>query len=405
MHIIDHSRIRSSTIVIGGIAAGVIALAACSSSSSTSTTAGSANSGSTPSGSAQAAPITIGLFAPLAASAGGYGVPIQAGLNLYINQVNAQGGVNGHKIDVQAQDNQGTSSGGVTSVQKLLASNPEPVAILGGFYSDSTVAALPIIERAQVPLLVDGAASTSITKTPNPWVFRWVPDNQVVADATIQNLKAHNITKIAIVGDSTSYGTDGASALAAAAKAQGVQVLSTDHVDLSSPDFASIIARLQNEHPGAVALWLTQAETLYTQYGQSGLKNVPLAGQVDLTQKAITSYGLHGWDTYQYSPAISTPKNTTFIAQWTKAGQKIQDATSGYDGYEAGQVMVAALRQTTNYTPAGVQQALKNLDYKPTLAGGQVKFDDHGQAHDNVVNVTFAGSKQTTQLLTPAAIK
>jgi branched-chain amino acid transport system substrate-binding protein len=385
-------------ITVGVAVAAMLATTACSSSSGGDKAAGSGGSG-------DSKPIPIGLFTSLAASSGGYGTTIEAGLKLYIDQVNAAGGVNGHQISVDVQDNLGTSSGGVTSVQKLLSADPKPVAILGGFFSDSTIAALPIIERARVPLLVDGAANSTITKNPNQWIFRWVPDNQVVADATLQNLKSQNIDKIAIVADTSSYGSDGADALAAAAQSEGLQVLSKDLVDLSSPDFASIIARLENEHPGAVALWLTQAKTFYDQYGQSGLKSVPLAGQVDLTQKALATYNLHGWDTYQYAPGIDTPENKAFIAAWTKSGQKVADASIGYDGYEAAQVIVAALKSTTDYTASGVQKALADLDYKPTLAGGQIKFDDHGQAHDNVVNVTFSGATQTTKLLTPAEVK
>ena len=66
---------------------------------------------------------------------------------------------------------------------------------------------------------------------------------------------------------------------------------------------------------------------------------------------------------------------------------------------------MAALKQATSFTPSGVQQALKNLSYGPTLAGGVIKFDSQRQAHDNVVNVTFTGTTESTQLLTPAQIQ
>lgn len=368
-----------------------------------------AGNGSSAQASQSTAPIVIGLTTPLAASSGGYGVPIEAGLKLYINKVNASGGVHGRKIVVNVQDNACTSSGGVTSVEKLLSSSPEPVAILGGFCSDSTAAAVPIIQRAQVPLLIDGAAATDITAKAgvggDPWLFRWVDDNEVVADATIQNLKAHGLTKIAIVADSMSYGRDGASSLQAAAKADGVQVLSTDLVDLTSPDFSSILARLQSEKPQAVALWLTTAQTFYDQYGQSGLRSTPLAGQVDMTQKAIATDGLTGWDTYQYSNGINTPQNKQFLAAWSADGQQVANTFEGYDGYEAGKVIAAALDAAKSYTPSGVQSALENLNLGPTLAGGRIQFDDHGQAHDNIANIAFTGAHETTTLLTPAQIK
>jgi branched-chain amino acid transport system substrate-binding protein len=349
--------------------------------------------------------ITIGLTTPLAASSGGYGVSANAGLQLAIKQINAAGGINGTQIAIDVQDNACTPTGGVTSVQKLLSSNPKPVVILGGLCSGATLAALPIISRAQVPLLVDEASNPQITEEKNPWVFRWVDNDDESATATIQGLAGHHLKKIAIVADNLAYGHGGAAALQAEAKREGITILSTDYVDTTNPDFAPIIAHLQAEKPQAVALWMTTAGTFYDQYGQSGLKKVPLAGQLDLTQKAVTTYNLTGWDTFQYAIGINTPANKKFLAAWKADGQSLPAASLGYDGYEAGEVLAAALKNAKSFSPSDIRDALKAVSFSPTLAGGTIKFDAQGQAHDNIAVVSFTGPKESTTLLTPAQIK
>jgi branched-chain amino acid transport system substrate-binding protein len=376
------------------LAAGALGVAACGSSSDDSSSSDGDATG----------PIAVGFTTPLAASVGGLGAPAAEGLKIAAKEINARGGVKGRQLKLDIQDNSCTASGGVTAVQKLLSAKPQPVAVLGGFCSDSTLAAAPIVQRAQVPLLVDGASNPKITEQAgaggNPWVFRWVPNDNQTASATIGNLaKTPGIKKIAIVADNLAYGRGGSDALAAAAKAKGLQVLSKDLVDLNSPDFASIIARLQNEKPDAVALWLTQAKTFYDQYGQSGLRRVPLAGQIDLTQKAIKRYNLTGFNTYQYSPGTDTPENKAFLTKWKAAGQDVSVAYIGFMGYEGLLVLADALQKADDVSPSGVKDALTKLDYGPTLNGGRIRFDDHHQAFDNIATIAFSGTKQTTSLI------
>jgi branched-chain amino acid transport system substrate-binding protein len=364
----------------------------------------------TPASSAASSPIVIGLSTPLAAASGGYGVPIAEGLKLEVNAVNKAGGIKGHQLDLNIQDNQCTAAGGVTATEKLLSLNPKPIAILGGFCSDATASVLNTIKTAKVPLLIDGAAASEITDTAgvggNPWLFRWVDDNQEVAQAALQSLAALKKYKsIAIVADNLSYGEDGAASLKAAAKKFGIKVLSTDSVNTTSPDFAPIIARIASEKPGAVAVWMTTSGNFYTEYGQSSLKTVPIIGQLDLTQKAITSDDLQGWDTYQYSPGMNTPQNKAFLKVWHGAKQSDTSALEGYDGYEGGEVLVAALKKAKSFTPAGVQAALKGLDFGPTIAGGTIKFNAHNQAYDNVAVIAVHGSKESTTILKPSQIK
>jgi branched-chain amino acid transport system substrate-binding protein len=349
--------------------------------------------------------IVIGMFEPMDAASSGFGVPVAAGADIVVNEINAAGGIRGRKLQLDIQDNACTSADGVTSVQKLLSESPAPSVLVGGLCSGSTLAAEPIVQRSQIPLLVDWASDPEITAEAgvggNPWVFRWAPNDTDTAATTAQYLASlHTIKKVAIVVSNDTFGLGGLPVIADALEKDGITVVSKDIVDLTSPNFAPIIARIKAEKPDAVALWMTdapQAKDFYDQYGLAGMASTPLAGQVDMTQPAITQFKLTGFNSGTYSTQLKTAGNKAFLAAWKADGQAISNAWLGWDGYESIEILAAALRSAKSLTPTGIRDSLKSLHYGPTIDGGSIEFDSHNQAHDMIVIEKFTGSDiQTT---------
>ena len=385
-----------SAAVVAAVTA--VALAGCASASGGATQSSS-------SGTAALGPIVIGMFEPMDAASSGFGVPAAAGAKIVVSQINASGGIKGRKLQIDVQDDACTSADGVTAAQKLLSESPAPAVLVGGLCSGSTVAVLPVVQRSQIPLLVDWASDPEITAKAgvggNPWVFRWAPSDTSTAATTARYLASlHTIKKVAIVVSNDSFGLGGLPVLADSLRKSGINVASKDIVDLTSPDFAPIIARIKSEKPDAVAVWITdapQVKEFYDQYGLAGMGSTPLAGQVDMTQPAITQYHLTGYNSATYSTQITTPGNKAFLAAWRSDGQVVSDAWLGWDGYESIDVLAAALRSAKTLTADGIRDALKSLHYGPTVDGGTIEFDAHNQAHDSLVIEKFAGSSvQTT---------
>ena len=94
-------RPRTLWLAMAGLT-GLATLAACSSSSSTS----SATGGSTSSSSASSGAYTIGVTIPLSGSAASFGVVSSGGMNIAAAEINAAGGINGHKLVLKYEDDQ-----------------------------------------------------------------------------------------------------------------------------------------------------------------------------------------------------------------------------------------------------------------------------------------------------------
>ncbi|MFF5179781.1 ABC transporter substrate-binding protein [Micromonospora sp. NPDC000316] len=386
---------RSGRLRLGGAAAAsvlLLAIAACGGSDSDASSDG---------------PIRIGLFTPLAAAVGGFGQPAADGAKLAVSEINAAGGIDGRQVELAVQDNGCTSTNGASAVESLLGD--DPVAIIGGLCSDSTLAALPLVERAGVPLLIDLASNPEITKQAgedgNKWIFRWGPNDDVTAVSAVTNLaQLGTVRTIALVTSDDSFGQGGRTAITDAAKNAGITIVSDDAMNLNDPDFAAVVARIGTKKPDAVVLWLnsgSQVANFYQQYGAAGLQSVPIAGQLDMAQLSSSTKALKGYNSAAYSASVDTPQNQAYLKAWEANGGTTANAYVGWDGYQSVQILAAALRAADEISPKGVREALKNLTYSPTIVGGTIKFDQNHQAHDKIVVEEFSesGAKTAVRLL------
>jgi hypothetical protein len=86
-----------------------------------------------------------------------------------------QGGVNGYKFVVQYEDS-ACSPLPATQAAKRLIEQFKPDVIIGEECSDATLAVMPVVEQAKVPLINAGSSSIKVTEPGNPWTFRIMPN-------------------------------------------------------------------------------------------------------------------------------------------------------------------------------------------------------------------------------------
>src|SRR5215471_19032470 len=114
-----------------------------------------------------------GLFA-MSGPGSYFGVQDKQGIELALEQLNKTG-VNGYKFQVQYED---SACGPLPATQaaKRLIEQYKPDVIIGEECSDATLAVMPIVEQAKVPLLNAGSSSIKVTEPGNPWTFRIMPN-------------------------------------------------------------------------------------------------------------------------------------------------------------------------------------------------------------------------------------
>src|SRR3972149_1032432 len=108
--------------------------------------------------------IKIGMGAPMTGDNAAFGKDISQGAMIAIDD---GGEFNGFKFDLIAEDDQGAPEGGAAVANKLV-SDPTVVAIAGHIFSGATLAAIPIYEKAGLPMMSPSATSPDLPKAGSP---------------------------------------------------------------------------------------------------------------------------------------------------------------------------------------------------------------------------------------------
>jgi branched-chain amino acid transport system substrate-binding protein len=131
---------------------------------------------------AQDKAIKIGALLPISGPGAYFGVQDKQGAELALEQLNKTG-VNGYKFTIQYEDS-ACAPLPATQAAKRLIEQFKPDVVIGEECSDATLAIMPTMAQAKIPLLNAGSSSIKITDPGNPWTFRIMP-NEVMQGVDI----------------------------------------------------------------------------------------------------------------------------------------------------------------------------------------------------------------------------
>jgi branched-chain amino acid transport system substrate-binding protein len=187
--------------------------------------------------------IKIGGLFPMSGPGAYFGTQDKQGIELAIEQFNKTG-VNGYKLEVKFEDS-ACSPLPATQAAKRLLEQYKPLVVVGEECSDATLAVMPVMEQAKVPLLNAGSSSIKITDPGNPWTFRIMP-NEVMqgVDIATHAYKRLNARTAVLLYENTNAGIGNAKVFGDTFKALGGQILADIGFGRDVNDFTSIATRI-----------------------------------------------------------------------------------------------------------------------------------------------------------------
>jgi branched-chain amino acid transport system substrate-binding protein len=224
---------------------------------------------------AQDKTIKIGALFPLSGVGSYFGAQDKQGVELALEQLN-KAGVNGYKFAVHYED---SSCGPLPATQaaKRLLEQFKPDIIIGEECSDATLAVMPIVDQAKVPLLNAGSSSIKITEPGNHWTFRIMP-NEVMQGINLADnaYKRMNARTAVLLFENTNAGIGNAQVFKENFIKHGGKVLAEIGFGRDVNDFTSIATRV-------AGLGKIDVIPTYTLEGQ-GLKITQALAQASVTK-------------------------------------------------------------------------------------------------------------------------
>ena len=334
--------------------------------------------------------IKIGGIASLSGGAAAYGQAIQKGVNLYIKQLNAQGGIDGKKIEVFWEDDRGEPTDGVNAFNKLV-DNDGVVAIIGAVISRVTLSIVPYANDIGIPMITASSTAEAVTLG-NPSVFRTCFIDNFQAVIMARYAKDEGYSKVAIMYDNgEDYSKGLYDNFIAEAAVLGLDIVATESAAFSDVDFKTQLTNIKNSNPNAVFLpyYGEQAALILNQAKQIGL-DVKFLGADGLSNvvETITDKTLLTNMTYSDHFSIQSDSQLAkeFVEAYKAEYNEEPNISFSATGYDAALVLAEALKKgSTKYEDVVAAVRATNID----AVSGKISFDEINNPIKSAFITTF----------------
>ncbi len=342
-------------------------------------------------GSAQAAPIKIGMEIPFSGNDALEGQNIKRGADMAVDEINKDGGVLGQPIQLIVGDNQCDSAVGVAAIRRLIESD-KVVVTLGSLCSSVSLAVMPILQQQKIASLDVTATNPQITARSgvggNIWKFRMNLNDLLMNQVFAKDVIGKEASKLAIFAVNTDYGRG---VIDVVKQTVSDKVVTTEFFQYGDADFRPQLTRIKASGADAILIAADSPEAakIITQMYELGLKmkiygrgTVVTDGTLSLLQKEAL-------------PIFEGAKEVNFWIPNPEAGDlqdrykakygevMLRDNGMGYFGIK---VLEQAIKNCGRLTGdvvadrACIRDGLEKVDMNlPGL--GRIKFDDHHQTH------------------------
>ena len=323
-----------------------------------------------------AQPIKVGWLSSLTGPLSSAALAENQGVQLAVEEINKAGGILGRPIELLTRDTAGDPTKAVNFAQQLAFSDKVQF-VIGPVNSGEGLAATPIIARAGVPNLVIGAIDELIDPVKYPRAFRVINTNrQWISTANDYALKVLKKTKVAVIADTSGYGTASAKTAIELLEKAGVKPVYSVLIDPNKTDLSDEMAKARAAGADIVMPWSAATGLLgrlLNARGEMGW-NVPVVGHPSLMAAQIRKLlnkpeyweGAYaaGYQSTTYGADGKLPERTQVLVD------KVRQKLGGGEidvlfwwvamGYDTVKIIEHAIKTAGSTDPAAIQKVLEN---------------------------------------------
>ena len=184
-----------------------------------------------------------------------------AGQRLWIDAVNAKGGVNGQKIELVTLDDHGDAKQAQANARKLIEER-QVLALFMVRGTPQNEAILPLLEKYAVPLVAPSTGAMALRTPVKRYVFNVRSSYQDEAEKAIQQLASMGVSRIAVLKTLDSFGDDAVQGAERGFDRIGAKPVLLEGFDKAKPDFKPLVPRVVASNAQAVVVIGTGASVV-----------------------------------------------------------------------------------------------------------------------------------------------
>jgi ABC-type branched-subunit amino acid transport system substrate-binding protein len=340
--------------------------------------------------------ILIGQSAAFSGPAAELGREFRAGAHEVFDQVNAQGGIHGRQIVMVYRDDRYEPALARRNTERFL--QRDQVFALFGYVGTPTVqAALPLIEKARVPLVAPLTGAQLLRQPANPLIFNLRASYHQEIEAIVRYMLRYGRRSIAVVYQNDAFGRDGLVGARKALASRGLRPVLETTVERNSADTREAARRAALARPDAV-LMISSYGTLASfipnlrdQGSKAQVMSVSFVGSNALA-RALPPQHRHGVGISQvvpfpWNPRVPVVRDYQNTIRRNRSGASL--GFSSLEGYIAASLLVRALQTAgPDLTRGGLMRTMETMG-PVDLGGYRVEFSPSRRQASDFVELTF----------------
>lgn len=345
------------------------------------------------------AEVKFGALYPFSGQLALLGEESARGLEIAVDEINANGGVQGEQVVLEQGD--AVDNNQAIGEARRLISREGVKAIFGTYSSSRSIAASQVAELSGVPYFELGAVADEVTGRDMTYVYRTNPTAEDMGQMIVK-MTADEVAKglgvdpgeltIGIIHEDSSYGTSVAGHQETYAEEAGLNVVTTKPYPASSVDMSSIVLDLKNQ--GVDVVWQTSYQNdsvlFLQQANEAGYKPKAIVGggggySMTPTAEAVGQDVINGVLNTDFTQYVVNEEFTPGIQDFLKTYREKygEDPRSGHSltNYVGAKALLQAIDKAESFEPDAIIDAVSKIDIAQgeTAAGYGVKFNDSNQ--------------------------
>ena len=347
---------------------------------------------------------TSGFTGPVAAPV----ADINIGAKLYLDHINAEGGIGGQQIELVSLDDKNQPALAVENATKLIA-DPLVVALFLNRGTPHTQAIMPLLAEAHIVLLAPSTGAMALHSPVNPWIFNVRATYQAETERLTRHLGMTGLDKVAICYVNDSFGTDALQGALKVFKEGGKTPTVSEAIDKAKPDYTACVTKINaNKQLGAVFIGTSVSVA-------AGVKALRASGS-SITVATLSNNAASGFVKELGSQATGVVVSQVFPSERSLATPMIAEAAklaaakninqltpAMIEGFAAAKVLVIALKKAGAdgkgpITRSSVKKALESfnrVDIGGGLGGVSLSYSPTDHSGLEYVDLSYIGGDGT----------
>ncbi len=338
-----------------------------------------------------AADLALSVPLPLTGGQAKFGEIIKKSMEIAAEEINAKGGVKGGKLVLRFEDSQGKPEIARSIAEKIIDVQKQPL-LFGEYTSACAKAVAAVAEERKTPYVVVASAADEITQQNYGYVYRINPTNAYYASGLLSFMdKVVKPKTMAILYESSDFGTSGAEEMAKSAEKAGIKVLMKEKYEKGAVDFKPMLSQVKAQNPDVIYMvsYVMDAALLMRQIKELRIDARLFAGGA--AGFAIPEFIDNAKDAAEFvvtatlwSPQVSYPGAREFAEKY-KAAHGDYPSYHGALAYSSVYVVKDTVERARALTTEDINAAMKGVDMM--TAFGPVKFESRdGYQNQNFID-------------------